>query len=131
MISPLIMSAGPRRGHEADPPNPLGEFAFLARGSCLKMTALGVKACGHQRRLALTGGIIYGMEKTTVYLPEDLKAAIRCAAQRQGLSEAEVIRRSIRKAVADERPRPRGGVFAGNEPIARRTDELLQGFGER
>jgi hypothetical protein len=36
------------------------------------------------------------MEKTTVYLPDDLKAAVKRAAAQQGVSEAEVIRASIR-----------------------------------
>ena len=71
------------------------------------------------------------MDKTTVYLPQDLKAAVKQAAQRRGISEAEVIRESIRASVGDIRPAPRGGLFAGSEPIARRVDELLEGFGER
>jgi len=71
------------------------------------------------------------MEKTTVYLPEDLKAAIKRAAEQEGVSEAEVIRQSVRKAVGDARPRPRGGLFDSGRPIARRADELLAGFGER
>jgi Arc/MetJ-type ribon-helix-helix transcriptional regulator len=36
------------------------------------------------------------MEKTTVYLPDELKAAVRRTAQQRGVSEAEVIRESIR-----------------------------------
>lgn len=71
------------------------------------------------------------MEKTTLYLPEDLKAAIKRTAAQQGISEAEVIRRSVRQAVGDVRPRPRGGLFASGKPIARQADELLAGFGER
>ena len=38
---------------------------------------------------------------------------------------------SIRTAVGDERPRPRGGLFASGAPIAREADEHLPGFGER
>ena len=71
------------------------------------------------------------MEKTTVYLPAELKVAIKRAARRRGVSEAEVIRESIRSAVGDERPRPRGGLFASAAPIARRADEHLRGFGDR
>ncbi len=71
------------------------------------------------------------MEKTTVYLPDDLKAAVKHAARQRGVSEAEVIRESIRTAVGSARPRPRGGLYSGPEPIARRVDELLDGFGER
>ena len=71
------------------------------------------------------------VEKTTVYLPSDLKAAVKRAAAQRGVSEADVIRESIRAGVGGSRPRPRGGVFTSSEPIARRVDELLDGFGER
>ncbi|MDA8392157.1 MAG: ribbon-helix-helix protein, CopG family [Actinomycetota bacterium] len=71
------------------------------------------------------------MEKTTLYLPEDLKAAIRRAAAQQGVSEAEVVRQSIRQVVGVSRPHPRGGLFSSGRPIARQADELLAGFGER
>lgn len=72
------------------------------------------------------------MEKTTVYLPVELKTALRRVALRRGVSEAEIIRESLRQAVADEdRPRPRGGLFASDATIARAVDEHLRGFGER
>jgi plasmid stability protein len=71
------------------------------------------------------------VEKTTVYLPDDLKAAVKRAAQERGVSEAEIIRESIRAGVSANKPRPRGALFAGSEPVARRVDELLEGFGER
>ncbi len=71
------------------------------------------------------------MDKTTVYLPPELRAAVRRAARRRGVSEAEVIRGSIQSAVGDERPRPRGGLFASGTPIAREADDHLAGFGER
>ncbi len=68
------------------------------------------------------------MNKTTVYLPEDLKRRVEQAAQRNGISEAEVIRRSLDSALP--RPTPRGGLFRSEEPMAERVDELLAGFGE-
>ena len=71
------------------------------------------------------------MDKTTVYLPPELKSAIRRVARRRGLSEAEVIRESIRSAVGDERPHPHGALFASGAPIARQADDHLAGFGER
>lgn len=71
------------------------------------------------------------VEKTTLYLPDDLKIAVKRAAAQQGVSEAEVIRRAIRQAVGETRPRPRGGLFSSGRPIARQADELLAGFGER
>lgn len=79
-----------------------------------------------------TGGTIHDMEKTTVYLPADLKTAVKAAAAQRGTSEADVIRSAIEAAVKPARPRPRGGLFSGDgEPIAARVDELLKGFGER
>jgi metal-responsive CopG/Arc/MetJ family transcriptional regulator len=71
------------------------------------------------------------MDKTTVYLTVELKTGLRRVARERGVSEAEVIREAIRHAVASERPRPRPGVFAGNEPVAREADLHLRGFGER
>ncbi len=70
------------------------------------------------------------MEKTTVYLSAELRSAIKVAARRRGVSEAEVIRESIRRAVGAERPRPHGGLFASGAPIARQADDFLAGFGE-
>ncbi|MDQ1443962.1 MAG: hypothetical protein QOI20_426 [Acidimicrobiaceae bacterium] len=67
-------------------------------------------------------------QKTTVYLPEDLKAAVEREARRRGLSEAEVIRQAIAQAVS--RPRPQPGIIDG-VAIADRADELLVGFGDR
>jgi Ribbon-helix-helix protein, copG family len=69
------------------------------------------------------------MQKTTVYLPDDLKAAVTGEARRRGVAEAEVIRDAIAAAVS--RPRPRGGLFASDHPIAERAEELLAGFGDR
>jgi len=71
------------------------------------------------------------VDKTTVYLPAELRSAIKRAARRRGISEAEIIRDSIRSAVGGERPSPRGGLFASGAPIARQADDHLRGFGER
>ena len=65
-----------------------------------------------------------------MYLPDDLRTQLKHAAKLRGVSEATVIRDAIRAAVSDVRPAPRGGLFKGSEPIAARTDELLEGFGE-
>lgn len=71
------------------------------------------------------------MIKTTLYLPEDLKAAVERAAAEHGVSEAEIIRQSIRVSVGAVRPRPRGAVYSSGQPIARDGEEMLAGFGER
>lgn len=71
------------------------------------------------------------MVKTTLYLPDDLKRALELEARRLDLPEAEVVRSVLRRALVSDVPRPRGGLFAGEEPIAERVDELLvAGFGE-
>jgi Arc/MetJ-type ribon-helix-helix transcriptional regulator len=73
------------------------------------------------------------MVKTTVYLPEDLKAALERVAAEEQRSEAELIRESLRKAVGErQRPRPRiplTGEGLGDPTAAERVDELLAGFG--
>ena len=71
------------------------------------------------------------MDKTTIYLSVELKTAVKLAARRRGVTEAQVIRDSIRGAVGGERPLPRGGLFASGAPIARNADEHLTGFGDR
>lgn len=72
---------------------------------------------------------MYGVpHKTTIYLPDDLREALRREAGLQGLSEAEVIRRALADSVL--RPRPRPGLVE-EEPIAERAEALLSGFGER
>lgn len=71
------------------------------------------------------------MEKTTVYLTPELKSAVKRVARQRRVTEAEVIRDSIRSAVGGDRPRPRGGLFASGAPIAREADTYLPGFGER
>jgi hypothetical protein len=71
------------------------------------------------------------MDKTTVYLPLELKTALRRVARRRGVSEAELIRESIRRAIEADRPLPTGGLFESGSPVAREADRHLSGFGER
>jgi len=73
------------------------------------------------------------MNKTTVYLPEDLKQSLRRMAAASGRSEAELIREAITAQVrASDQPRPRGQLFtSGDTSLAAHTDEALAGFGER
>lgn len=77
---------------------------------------------------------MYGMRKTTVYLPDGLKSALEKMATEEGRSEAEIIRSAI-QATLDRRrrPRPRIPLFESGpaDPrAAERVDELLHGFGE-
>ncbi len=73
------------------------------------------------------------MEKTTVYLPEDLKRALRRAARASGRSEAELIREGVGIVTGTHRiAEPRLPLFESGQPeLAERVDELLDGFGER
>lgn len=78
-------------------------------------------------------GIVGGMEKTTVYLPDELKRALRRAARSSGRSEAELIREGIGLVTGTHRiAEPRLPLFESGSPdLAERVDELLDGFGER
>ncbi|HEV8054090.1 MAG TPA: ribbon-helix-helix protein, CopG family [Candidatus Limnocylindrales bacterium] len=73
------------------------------------------------------------MEKTTVYLPENLKRALRRAARASGRSEAELIREGVGIVTGTHRiAEPRLPLFESGQPeLAERVDELLDGFGER
>jgi len=82
--------------------------------------------------IAPTYGKIYGMEKTTVYVPAELKRAIARVAAARGISEAELIREALRNATDQAPPpRPRVPLFkSGKSGLAERIDEALAGFGE-
>jgi hypothetical protein len=72
------------------------------------------------------------MEKTTVYLPDDLKGALRRAARAAGRSEAELIREGIALVTGAHRvAEPRLPLFeSGQADLAERADDALTGFGE-
>jgi len=78
-------------------------------------------------------GMIYGMRKTTIYLPDDLKAALERVAEREHRSEAEIIRQAVRDALEERTvPEPRLPLShgsLGDPAIAERVDEALEGFG--
>lgn len=76
---------------------------------------------------------MYGMERTTVYFPPDLKRALARAAAAKGQSEAQLIRDALRAAVAiAPDPRPRLPLFASGKPrLAERVEQALAGFGDR
>lgn len=73
------------------------------------------------------------MEKTTVYLPVELKRSLSRLAAASGRSEAEIIRQAIAAQVqATQQTRPRGQLFSsGDSSLSERTDEALAGFGDR
>jgi plasmid stability protein len=72
------------------------------------------------------------MHRSTVYLPDELKQALRRTAAATGRSEAELIREGVRRVTGDEPPRPRVGVLDSGLPdLADNADAYLDGFGER
>lgn len=75
------------------------------------------------------------MVKTTLYLPDSLKASVERLAHEEGRSEAELVREALAELVASRRlARPRLPLFAlglGDPTIAERADEILaEGFGD-
>jgi len=76
---------------------------------------------------------MYGMHKTTVYLPESLKHELERVAAARGVSEAELIREAVRTLAREAAaPQPRLPLFkSGKRGLAERVDEALAGFGER
>ncbi len=77
--------------------------------------------------------MMYGMRKTTVYMPEPLKAQLARAAAESGRTEADLIREGIGLVSARVGGvEPRLPLFASGKPdLADRVDEHLAGFGER
>ncbi len=73
------------------------------------------------------------MHKTTIYLPDDLKAELVRAAVATGRSEADLIREGIRMALDRcAPPTPTIPIFVSADPaFAEHADEYLAGFGER
>lgn len=73
------------------------------------------------------------MVKTTLYLPDELKAEIERVAAELGTSEANLVREAIAERVQRAaRPRPRAPLFTeglGDPSVASRAEELLEGFG--
>jgi Ribbon-helix-helix protein, copG family len=72
------------------------------------------------------------MHRSTVYLPDELKAALQRASTATGRSEAELIREGVRRVTTEVAPAPRVGVFdSGTPDLAENADAYLDGFGER
>lgn len=72
------------------------------------------------------------MQKTTVYLPAELKRAVTRIARARKCSEADVIRDALaRLAAGSDAPAPKLPLFRGRgKSIAHRVDDVLEeGFG--
>ncbi len=75
---------------------------------------------------------MYGVHKTTVYIPNELKRQIEQAATRRGRTVAELVREAL-QALLDSStpPSPRLPLFESGRPdLAEHVDEALAGFGQ-
>jgi Arc/MetJ-type ribon-helix-helix transcriptional regulator len=76
---------------------------------------------------------MYGMRKTTVYLPDALKLRLEAVARGEGRSEAEVIRDAVARFTTERPPRPRVPlVDTSRAPadLAENDEGYLEGLGE-
>jgi Arc/MetJ-type ribon-helix-helix transcriptional regulator len=73
------------------------------------------------------------MEKTTVYLPKELKRALKRLARQRRCSEAELLREAVARLTDQaDAPAPRVPLFRSTGPsIAEDVDRALEGFGLR
>ena len=73
------------------------------------------------------------MEKTTVYLPRELKRALKRLARDRKCSEAELLREAVARLTDQaDAPMPRLPLFRSTGPsIAEDVDRALDGFGLR
>jgi hypothetical protein len=70
------------------------------------------------------------MERTTVYLDEDIRKKLKLEASARGVAEAEIIREALRKHLSS-RPRglPRVVGCSRDGGVARDLDEALEELG--
>lgn len=72
---------------------------------------------------------MYGMTKTTIYLPKELKRQVKEAAKRERRSEAEIIRNAVAAAMLKRTPPkptlPLTHEGLGDPTIAERVEELI------
>ncbi len=70
------------------------------------------------------------MERTTVYLPTELKLALKAAARRHGSSEAKIIREAVARYIAEpdvERSLPKSiGIANSGRIQSEHLDEWLE-----
>lgn len=73
------------------------------------------------------------MTKTTVYLPPELKRALKRVAAERRCSEAELLREAVSRLTGEaDAPVPKLPLFRSTGPsIAEQVDRALEGFGVR
>jgi hypothetical protein len=74
---------------------------------------------------------MYGVKRTTIYLPEALKSTLARAAHEEGRTEADLIREGIERLLQERHTEPRLPLFKSGKPdLAENVDRELDGFGE-
>jgi metal-responsive CopG/Arc/MetJ family transcriptional regulator len=74
---------------------------------------------------------MYGVKRTTIYLPEELKNSLSRAAREEGRTEADLIREGLETYLRSRHAEPRLPLFtSGKADLAENVDKLLAGFGE-
>jgi hypothetical protein len=74
---------------------------------------------------------MYGVKRTTIYLPEALKSSLARAAHEARRSEADLIREGVERLLQSRHADPKLPLFTSGKPdLAETVDELLAGFGE-
>jgi plasmid stability protein len=78
---------------------------------------------GRDRRWLWHNRYHYGVERTTIMLPDALRERLRVLAAERGVSMATLVREALEETVANARPKPRSiGIGAsGSSDTARRT----------
>lgn len=78
---------------------------------------------------------MYGVKRTTIYLPDDLKARLEATARAEGRTEADVMRQALASAL--DRRLPRRPQLPLVEPTGKATnwaeevdERLREGFGK-
>ena len=78
---------------------------------------------------------MYGVRRTTVYLPEDLKSRLEQVAKQERCTEAAIVREALDDALKRREVSPTVPLFTegwGDPTLAERVDDLLAetGFGQ-
>ena len=77
-----------------------------------------------------TGGTLYRVKKTSIYLEPELDLALARRATIAGVTKAELIRETLRQAVGRSRPRIRAiGVGEGPGDVSSDIDAALERTG--
>ena len=87
-----------------------------------------------RRECLTTYGTMCGMVKMTLYLPEEIEQALERLAAEECISEAEIVRRALRRELGDwSPPEPRVPLVdreLGDPTLSQRVEKLLEGFGK-